>query len=181
MWNVWKLIGTQFVFAPWSSCLRLSKSYRTHCTHLNATVEFKVSEKLQRMQLLASRASNKISATIKDNEVSFTFRTETKEGRIFTSENTNDYTIVYVHNSKLVYETKKSGFPVINITSEVEVTDGSWYFLWIKQTQQILQVYLDDIKLDDDLESDSTHDVLDPYLSGIRFGGKRKHIYEGKY
>ena len=148
---------------------------------LNATVEFKISEKLQRMQLLASRATNKISASIKDNEVSFTFRTETKEGRIFSSENTNDYTIVYLHNSKLVYETKKSGFPVINVTSEAEVTDGAWHLVRIKQTQQILQVYLDDTKLDDDLESDSTHDFLDPYLNGIHFGGKRKHVYQGNF
>ena len=133
----------------------------------NATVNFEMSEKLQRMQLLGSSSTS--------NDVSFTFRTEDEEGKVFSSGNSNDYTQIYVEQNKLVYETKKSGFPRINITSDLKVTDGAWHVVIIKQTQQILQVYLDDAKLDEDLETGSTHNLLDPYLMELQFGGRRKH------
>ena len=117
------------------------------------------------MQLLGSSSTS--------NEVSFTFRSEDEEGKVFSSGNSNDYTQIYVEKNKLVYETKKSGFPRINITSDLEVNDGAWHIVLIKQTQQILQVYLDDSKLDEDLETGSTHNHLDPYLMELQFGGRK--------
>ena len=57
------------------------------------------------------------------------------------------------------------------MTSEVEVTDGAWHGLIIKQTPAIL--YLETVKLDqEDLETASTHDLLDPYIEQLQFGGK---------
>ena len=139
----------------------------------NATVTFKMSEKLRRIQLLANRANSAVSQDIRDNELGFTFRTENDEGLVFSAGTSNDYTKVMVGNKRLVYETRKSGHPRINITSETEVTDGQWHILVIKQTSNILQVYLDDMKLDQDLETASTHDLLDPYLSQLQFGGRQ--------
>ena len=69
----------------------------------------------------------------------------------------------------------------INITSDLVVSDGDWHVLIIKQTEEVLQLYLDDIKLDDDLETESTHDFLDPYLEEITFGGRQNSLSEGKY
>ena len=67
----------------------------------------------------------------------------------------------------------------INITSDL-VSDRDWHVLIIKQTEAVLQLYLDDIKLDDDLETESTHDFLDPYLEEITFGGRQNSLSEGK-
>ncbi len=36
-----------------------------------------------------------------------------------------------------------------------------------------MKVYLDNIQLGYDLEADSTHNILDPYLNKLTFGGKR--------
>ena len=77
-----------------------------------------------------------------------------------------------VQARRLVYETRRSGLLVINVTSELEVTDGAWHELIIKQTPAILQLYLDTVKLDQDLETASTHDLLDPYIEQLQFGGK---------
>ena len=87
-----------------------------------------MSEKLQRLQLLANRGSRKPASS---NEVSFTFRTEDEAGLLFAAGGATDYTRVYVAARRLVYETRRSGFPVINVTSEVEVTDGAWHELII--------------------------------------------------
>ena len=61
------------------------------------------------------------------------------------------------------------------------VFDGNWHALIIKQTETVLQLYLDDIKLDDDLETESTHDFLDPYLEEITFDRRQNSLSEGKY
>lgn len=50
------------------------------------------------------------------------------------------------------------------------MTDGAWHGLIIKQTPAIL--YLETVKLDQDLETASTHDLLDPYIEQLQFGGK---------
>ena len=138
----------------------------------NSSLHFLISQTFQRRQFFSGAA----------NEVSFTFRTEHEGGQIFRSGgNSNDHTQVYVAEGKLVYETKKSGYPRINITSDLVVSDGEWHVLIIKQTEQILQLYLDDIKLDEDLETESTQDFLDPYLEEITFGGRQNPLSEGKY
>ena len=59
----------------------------------NATVTFPMSEKLQRLQLLANRGSRKPASS---NEVSFTFRTEDEAGLLFAAGGATDYTRVYV-------------------------------------------------------------------------------------
>ena len=86
-----------------------------------------------------------------------------------------------VQARRLVYETRRSGLLVINVTSELEVTDGAWHELIIKQTPAILQLYLDTVKLDQDLETASTHDLLDPYIEQLQFGGKHSSSAPGKY
>ena len=144
----------------------------------NATVTFPMSEKLQRLQLLANRGSRKPA---RSNEVSFTFRTEDEAGLLFAAGGATDYTRVYVAARRLVYETRRSGLPVINVTSELEVTDGAWHELIIKQTPAILQLYLDTVKLDQDLETASTHDLLDPYIEQLQFGGKHSASAPGQY
>ena len=68
----------------------------------------------------------------------------------------------------------------INITSDLVVSDGNWHVRIIKQTDAVLQLFLDDIKLDDDLETESTFDFLDPYLEEITFGGRQSSLSEGK-
>ena len=68
-------------------------------------------------------------------ELSFTFRTETPGGRLLSAEtaNSNDYTQVYVHNGRVCYETRKSGFPLINLNSSLDVTSGAWHTVRLVQ------------------------------------------------
>ena len=141
----------------------------------NATVLFEISEKHQRRQFFSSQSANKISASNKNNEVSFSFRTEAEEGQVFSApESANSYTRVYLQQGRLVYETKKGRRDVINVTSEELVADGNWHSVRIKQSQQILQVFLDEAQLSYDLESSSTHNFLSARLTGLQFGGKRR-------
>ena len=141
----------------------------------NATVLFEISEKHQRRQFFASRSADKRSSSNKNNEVSFSFRTEELNGQVFSALETADsYTKVYIHEGKLVYETKKGRRSVINVTSEEEVADGDWHTVMLKQTEQILQIFLDGSQLGYDLESSSTHDFLSARLTGVQFGGRRR-------
>ena len=150
-----------------------SKSFQPVAIDTNATINFEISEKHKRKQLLAPGS--------RENEISLSFRTEGVEGRLFSAINTHDYTEVFIEKNMLVYETKKSGHPVINMSSGIEVTDGAWHSLVLKQAEQVLKVFLDDVQLGDNLESASTHDFLDPYLTKISFGGKKSLDKEGKH
>ena len=141
----------------------------------NATILFEVSEKHQRRQFFAKGSANKISSGNKNSEISFSFRTEVEGGQLFSApESANSYTRVYIEQGKLVYETKKGRRGVINVTSEDSVSDGGWHTVQIKQSQQILQVFLDEGQLSYDLESSSTHDFLSARLTGLQFGGRRR-------
>ena len=151
-----------------------SRAIRPISLGANATVLFGISEKHQRRQFFASRSASEISSSNKNSEVSFSFRTEVEEGQVFSApESPNSYTKIYIHEGRLVYETKRGRTSVINVTSENSVADGSWHNVRVKQTQQILQVFLDEQQLSYDLESSSTHDFLSASLTGILFGGKR--------
>ena len=46
-------------------------------------------------------------------------------------------------------------------------------FFRISKEAGVVQVYLDEERVGYDLEQESTHDFLDPYLAKITFGGKR--------
>ena len=152
-----------------------SRAIRPISLGANATVLFGISEKHQRRQFFASRSASEISSSNKNSEVSFSFRTEVEEGQVFSApESPNSYTKIYIHEGRLVYETKRGRTSVINVTSENSVADGSWHNVRVKQTQQILQVFLDEQQLSYDLESSSTHDFLSASLTGILFGGKRR-------
>ena len=47
------------------------------------------------------------------------------------------------------------------------------FFSRISKEAGVVQVYLDEERVGYDLEQESTHDFLDPYLAKITFGGKR--------
>jgi protocadherin Fat 4 len=115
------------------------KSLQPVSMEANATILFQISKHHQRLRLIknqGARSRNRrqqqqaVSAQNNiDSEVSFTFRTETADGRLMSSEtaNSNDYTQIYVHLSRVFYETRRSGFPLISLNSSLDVTSGAWH------------------------------------------------------
>ena len=114
----------------------------------NATIQFQISKRHQRLRLMNNRGSSvrnrrqpQGAAVVRNSnvggggELSFTFRTETPGGRLLSAEtaNSNDYTQVYVHNGRVCYETRKSGFPLINLNSSLDVTSGAWHTVRLVQ------------------------------------------------
>jgi len=110
----------------------------------NATVQFLISKLHHRSRLISNRGyggttnnrkqRQQRSAVVQhsgggEGDLSFTFRTETPEGRLMSAEtaNSNDYTHIYVHAGRVSYETKKSGYPLINLNSSLDVTSGAWH------------------------------------------------------
>jgi hypothetical protein len=157
----------------------------------NATVQFLISKRYQRLRLISNRGNRGSSpnrlrkrqqrqgpVVLQNNggegELSFTFRTETPEGQLMSAEtaNSNDYTHVYVHHGRVSYETKKSGFPVINLNSTVDVTSGIWHTVRLSRVKSVVQIFLDEEQVGYDLENSLTQDFLDPYLASLTFGGK---------
>ena len=154
----------------------------------NGTIVFKPSDIHRRLQLFRSKTDEQVvdSGRVEDRqqakEVGFSFRTETPEGQLLvleTAANT-EYTAFFVKQGSLVYETRKASFPLINVSSSYEVIDGEWHSVRVSRVGRVVGVWLDGEKVGYDLEQESTHDFLDPYLTSVQFGGKRPFDQEGR-
>jgi len=141
----------------------------------NGTVTFKPSDIHRRNQLFRSKTGGENKNTTDRQEIGFSFRTENPEGQLLVLETVTDseYTALYVKSGKLVFETKKNSFPLINVSSTYDVIDGEWHVVRISRVLGVVGVWLDEEKVGYQLEQDSTHDFLDPYLANLQFGGKR--------
>ena len=97
----------------------------------NGTMSFKVSEYHRRTQLFQTKNHLKESNRTEKQEIGFSFRTETPVGLVFSAETvrTSEYTSVFIKEGKLVYETKKNTFPLINVSSTNDVIDGAWHLV----------------------------------------------------
>ena len=147
----------------------------------NGTVTFKPSDIHRRNQLFRSKTGGENKNTTDRQEIGFSFRTENPEGQLLVLETVTDseYTALYVKSGKLVFETKKNSFPLINVSSTYDVIDGEWHVVRISRVLGVVGVWLDEEKVGYQLEQDSTHDFLDPYLAKLQFGGKRPFDHTG--
>lgn len=79
-------------------------------------------------------------------------------------------------NSQIVYHSKLGNSVPINMPIETNVIlpDGQWHSLRLQITQRILRIFIDDEKVGEELDAESVHNFLDPYLTTITLGGFKK-------
>jgi protocadherin Fat 4 len=148
-----------------------------------AFVEFVISKKHKRMQLLESLYGGSTSwkRHKRSNEspaksVSLLFRTVQLKGVILYSTSNKQYTSVELINGQIVYISKLSNS--VNMTdSHASVTDGRWHNLTLHSHSRGLEILLDGIRLGDELDSAGVHDFLDPYLTYLSVGGAQRTFY----
>lgn len=187
-------------------------------------VEFKVSEKHRRVQLLESIYGGSTlwhSRYVEDDRlrrqvtvvadeklykntkyVSLTFRTIRSNGLLLFLATDKDFTSIEVSreksehfsrifflppnftirfssqmiNGQIIYRSKLGkGAPVnMSVDSNEILSDGQWHHIKLQVHQRVLRVFIDGEKVGEELDSESVHNFLDPYLTMISLGGVKK-------
>lgn len=147
-------------------------------------VEFTVSRKHKRMQLLESfysgstlwrRQKRSIDPPIKKT-ISILFRTVQLNGVIIYATSNKQYTSVELIDGQIVYISKLSNS--INMTANhASVTDGKWHNITLHSHSRGLEILLNNVRLGDELDSAGVHDFLDPYLTYLSIGGVQRQYY----
>ncbi|XP_074100856.1 cadherin-related tumor suppressor fat [Cotesia typhae] len=161
-------------------------------------VEFKISEKHKRMQLLeylyggtTSWSRNKVTRRAAKEEtnnlislgvsppkkMSLMFRTIKTDGILIYAATNKHYTSIELKNGELSYTSLLGS--AVNMTGAVEagLADGRWHNLTIFAHSRGLQVIIDGQLTGDELDSAGVHDFLDPYLTVLFVGGVRRDLY----
>ncbi|KAH0535378.1 hypothetical protein KQX54_016085 [Cotesia glomerata] len=161
-------------------------------------VEFKISEKHKRMQLLeylyggtTSWSRNKVTRRAAKEEtnnlislgvpppkkMSLMFRTIKTDGILIYAATNKHYTSIELKNGQLSYTSLLGS--AVNMTGAVEggLADGRWHNLTIFAHSRGLQVIVDGQLTGDELDSAGVHDFLDPYLTVLFVGGVRRDLY----
>lgn len=155
-------------------------------------VEFIISKKHKRMQLLehmyrgstlwhhrAKRSVAQVNSSQNnspDKSVSVLFRTVYSNGILFYSTSNKHYTSVELVDGQIVYISKVTN--VVNMTGgHAMVTDGQWHNLTLFSHSRGVEILLDKVRVGDELDSNSVHDFLDPYLTYMSIGGAQSHMY----
>ncbi|KAK0095053.1 hypothetical protein PV326_009357 [Microctonus aethiopoides] len=159
-------------------------------------VEFKVSEKHKRMQLLdylydgttswsrnrAIRAANGESnlfalGTVPPKIIGIMFRTIKANGILIYAATNKHYTSIELRNGQLSYASLFGS--AVNMTGSIDGTlaDGRWHNLTLFAHSRGLQVLIDGKLTGDELDSVGVHDFLDPYLTVLFVGGVHRDLY----
>ncbi|XP_066585244.1 cadherin-related tumor suppressor [Prorops nasuta] len=158
-------------------------------------IEFKISEKHRRMQLLEylyggstlwenNRARRSVTnetnlfvnpASIKT--IGLMFRTVKPNGILFYAATNKHFTSIELRNGQVVY-TSLLGSPV-NMTASTErsLTDGRWHNLTLRAYSRGLRLFVDGNLIGDELDLAGIHDFLDPYLSVLSIGGASQDLH----
>lgn len=159
-------------------------------------VEFQISEKHRRMQLLDNLfssntvwnydVSRRRRFTNNDNltslaqtldlpkSISLLFRTHKQEGLLLYAATNKQYTAVELKEGKIVYKSKRD--IEVNMTLEglSALNDGKWHNLTLYSSSRTLRLQIDHQTLGDELDFAGVHDFLDPYLTVLSVGGVRR-------
>lgn len=163
-------------------------------------IEFSVSEKHRRMQLLDNiysgttvwnvdlgrqkRFSIKTDniSTLAQTEaapksMSVRFRTVKSEGLLIYAATNKHFTSVELRDGRLMYISKQN--TQINMTSSKSgyLADGKWHNLTLYAFNRVVQVIIDGRLYGDELDSAGVHDFLDPYLTVLSVGGVRRELF----
>lgn len=167
-------------------------------------VEFKISEKHRRMQLLenlysgstvwaynvSSRIKRLATTTEKSDNItnlalsidppkvlSFMFRTLRKDGLILYAATNKHYTSVQLVDGKVVYHSKQTTAVNMTVHSPENLADGKWHNITLHAFNRVLHIEIDGTFVGDELDSAGVHDFLDPYLTVLSVGGIRRELY----
>lgn len=167
-------------------------------------VEFKMSEKHRRMQLLETFYAGSTAWTSSDvslqrpkrmestnvsaplaalsidppKMLSLLFRTVRSDGLILYAATNKHYTAVSLANGHLIYRSQQSA-AAVNMTvhsSTVNVVDGKWHNVTLYSFNRVLHLELDGHLVGDEFDAAGVHDFLDPYLTVLSVGGVRREL-----
>ncbi|XP_046739792.1 cadherin-related tumor suppressor [Diprion similis] len=159
-------------------------------------IEFKVSEKHKRMQLLEYLYGgstlwhrNRVARDVPEESslltvapappktIGLMFRTVRSDGILIYAATNKHFTSVELSNGQLIYSSLL-GSPV-NMTATVEggLADGRWHNLTLHAYSRGLRLLIDGVLAGDELDSAGVHDFLDPYLSVLSIGGVQRELY----
>ncbi|EFN76853.1 Cadherin-related tumor suppressor [Harpegnathos saltator] len=159
-------------------------------------VEFKVSEKHRRMQLLEYLYGgstmwhmNRTKSRDPTEDTGFTanlsplktiglmFRTVKSDGILIYAATNKHFTSIELRNRQLVYMSLL-GSPVnMSVNIEGDLADGHWHNLTLHAYSRGLRLLVDGMLTGDELDSAGVHDFLDPYLSVLSIGGANQDTY----
>lgn len=87
-----------------------------------------------------------------------------------------NFIVFQMVNGQIMYRSKVGkGLPVNMLIDSNEIlSDGQWHQLKLQVYHRIFRIYIDNEKVGEELDPESVHNFLDPYLNFISFGGLRK-------
>lgn len=166
-------------------------------------LEFKISEKHRRMQLLDNfyvgenlwtnevdnrkrRASieidnSTISSFLPQNDppksLSILFKTVRPNGMILYASTNKHYTSVELRNGKVFYHSKQSYSVNMTVQQPEHLDDGKWHNVTLHIHTRVLNIYVDGRRVGDELDASGVHDFVDPYLTVLSLGGVRRDLF----
>ncbi|XP_028982383.1 cadherin-related tumor suppressor [Diachasma alloeum] len=161
----------------------------------NGYVEFKISEKHKRMQLLDYMyggstlwTKSRVTRATKDTtlfplgvtppkKLGLMFRTVKANGILLYAATNKHYTSIELRNGQLSYASMLGSS--VNMTGSIEggLADGRWHNLTIYAHSRGIRILIDGVLTGDELDSAGVHDFLDPYLTMLFVGGVRRDLY----
>ncbi|XP_060531934.1 cadherin-related tumor suppressor [Cylas formicarius] len=145
-------------------------------------IEFRVSKKHRRMQLLdniyggTTLWADRPRSALVDKTVKINFRTSKSNALLLYASSNKYYTSVELVAGKVVYKSKLSS--AVNMSgSHPSVTDGRWHILTLRGRDRAVEINLDGQLLGEELEAAGVHDFLDPYLTYLSIGGAARSAY----
>lgn len=165
-------------------------------------IEFNISEKHRRMQLLENMysgstvwsidASKRLSYDINNTTIplllpnsiagdppktlSIMFRTHRSDGLLIYAATNKHFTSIELHNGKLLYHSKQGISVNMTVNRLGNLADGNWHNLTLTTFNRIFHLMLDGQRVGDELDSAGVHDFLDPYLTVLSIGGVRREL-----
>lgn len=163
-------------------------------------VEFKISEKHRRMQLLdniysgtsvwdyevhrnrrfTTKYENTTNMALMDDSpksLSLLFRTHKPYGIILHAATNKHFTTVELKHGHLSYSSKQGTTVNMTISQPDNLSDGKWHNLTLSSHNRVIFIMVDGKHVGDDLDAAGVHDFLDPYLTLLSIGGVRREIF----
>lgn len=164
-------------------------------------VEFTISEKHRRMQLLdnlyigtgvwnnnnlASREKRlttqfdnlTVASQIVDppKSMSILFKTQRPDGLLIYSATNKHFTSIELYKSKLLYRSKHTIAVNMTVNMANSLADGNWHNITLSTSNRVLHIIIDGYRVGDELDASGVHDFLDPYLTVLSVGGVRREL-----
>lgn len=163
-------------------------------------VEFKISEKHRRMQLLEylydhtnmwnhnEQKYNKFMTRISNNttdyetenfpkSLSLMFRTVKENGVILYAATNKHFTLIELINGKISYKSALNTQINMTLSRSEYLANGKWHNVTIVSLGRVAKIMINGKFYGDELDTSIVHDFLDPYLTVLSLGGVRRDLY----